>query len=87
MLLGACVGLVTGPLAMGWRNYPWAAIPFVAVSIVVIHPVMNQDLPSLVGVDMLRSWRIYAAIALNVAAVVVSYPYIRSYTDHFLNGR
>jgi hypothetical protein len=54
MLLGTCVGFVGGFFHYGWRTYPWAILPFVFLSIVLLHPVMEKDVPSLVGADMLR---------------------------------
>jgi predicted MFS family arabinose efflux permease len=87
MIVGACLGLVIGPLVIGWREYPWAAVPLVAASIIVLHPVMDQDLPSLIGLDMLKSPRTYIAIALNIAAMFVWLPYITALQDRVLNGR
>ena len=87
MILGACLGLVTGPLVMGWREYPWIAVPFAAASIVVLHPIMDQDLPSLIGLDMLKSWRTYVAVALNIVAAHVSSPNIKAFTERLVNSK
>jgi hypothetical protein len=38
-------------------------VPFFVVAVFVAHPVMNQKLP-LLRADLLRSWRIYAFVAL-----------------------
>jgi hypothetical protein len=67
MLLGVAIGALVGPLAMGWRNYPWEALPLVVLAIVVLHPVMDKDVPDLIGPDMLRSPRTYVAVALCIA--------------------
>ena len=87
MILGACLGLVIGPLVVGWREYPWIAVPLVVASIIVLHPVMDQDLPRLIGLDMLKSPRTYVAIALQIVAAEVSRPYVKALQDRFLNGR
>jgi hypothetical protein len=71
---------------MGWRAYPWAAVPFVLAAIIVLHPVMNKDLPSLIGADMLRSPRTYIAVALSAAAEIISAPYWKAFQDHFPSG-
>ena len=39
------------------------SLPVFLVAVLVVHPVMNQKLP-LFRADLLRSWRIYAGIAL-----------------------
>jgi len=84
MILGASLGLITGPLVMGWREYPWIAVPFVAASIVVLYPIMDQDLPSLIGLDMLNSWRTYVAVALIIVAMLVAAPDIKAFTERFV---
>ena len=49
MLLGTCVGFPLGVFVYGWRNYPWAMLPFVLASIILLHPVMEKDVPSDLG--------------------------------------
>jgi len=87
MIAGACIGLVTGPLAMGWHRYPWIAVPFAAVSVVVLHPLMDRDVPNLVDVDVLKSARTYIAIALNIAAVILARPYTEAFQRRILGGQ
>lgn len=86
MILGACLGLIIGPLVMGWREYPWIALPFVAASIIVLYPIMDQDLPSLIGLDMLKSWRTYVAVALSIVAMLVAAPDIKAFTERFVTS-
>jgi len=64
MILRACVRLVIGALVIGWHEDPWAAVSLVAVSVVALHPLMDQDLPT---PD--RAWPCsvtYIAVALNI---------------------
>jgi hypothetical protein len=49
-----------------YRRMDSASLPVAAcflVAVLVVHPVMNQKLPWF-RADLLRSWRIYAGIAL-----------------------
>lgn len=39
------------------------SLPVLAVAVIVAHPGMNQKLP-LLRTDLLKSWRIYAFVAL-----------------------
>jgi len=87
MILGACIGFPVGVLVIGWRDYPWAAVPIVAASIVVLNPVMDQDLPTLIGLDMLKSARTYISGALIIAAVAISAPNIKAFLNRFSNGQ
>jgi hypothetical protein len=87
MLFGSLLGLVVGPLVIGFREYPWLAIPLVALAIVIIHPLMNRDVPSLLGTDMLRSPRTYIAVALFVAAALVAETSLKPFRDRFLAGQ
>ena len=79
MILGACLGCLIGPIVIGWRAYPWVAVPFVFGAFVILHPVMDKDLPNLIGVDTPKSPRTYIAVALFAAAQIVS--------DRFFHGR
>src|ERR1700736_4223258 len=87
MILAACCGFAIWIQVMGWREYPWVAVPFVVTSIVVLHPIMDKDLPSLIGLDMLKSWRTYVAVALNIVAVLLSNPIMKAFQDRSFNGR
>jgi hypothetical protein len=64
MIIGACISLPINLAFEGWRSYPWIAIPFTIASIAVLNPVMNKDVPSLVGVDMLSNPRTYVGAIL-----------------------
>jgi hypothetical protein len=86
VILGACVSLVVGPIVMGWREYPWIGVPFWLASAVAFHPVMDKEVPSLIGLDMLRSWRTYIGILLQVAAWYVTAPYQRAFVNRFMNA-
>jgi hypothetical protein len=77
--------MVVGPVVMGWREYSWVGVPFVLASIIVIHPVMDKEVPSLIGLDTLRSWRTYVCILLQIAAWYVMAPYQRAFVNRFLN--
>jgi hypothetical protein len=68
MIVGACIGFPLGVLQEGWRSYPWFVIPLTFISIVVLHPIMEKDVPNLVGVDMLSSPRVYVGAALLLAS-------------------
>ena len=71
MLLGTCVGFPLGVFVYGWRNYPWAMLPFVLASIILLHPVMEKDVPSLIGADMLKEPSAYYGLATILIAVVI----------------
>jgi len=86
MIVGVLLSLITGPMFMGVRQYPWAAVPFVALAVIVLHPLMNRDVPSLIGTDMLKSPRTYVGIALVIAAELVSAPVMRAFKDRFVAG-
>jgi len=76
MILAAGVSWGVRPLVQGVSQFPW--IPFACniAAIVVLHPVMDRDLPTLVGCDMLKSLRTYVGAALLIATEVVdSYYY------------
>jgi len=86
MILGACIGVVVGPILMGWRTYPWISLPFVLAGIIILHPVMDKDLPSLIGVDMLRSPRTYIAVVLFAVAQIAGTPNQKAFLERFLNA-
>jgi hypothetical protein len=86
MIVGACTGLIVGPIVMGLRTYPWVSIPFVLAAIVILHPIMDQDLPNLIGADMLKSARTYIAIALLIGAELLSAPYQKAFLARFYAG-
>jgi predicted MFS family arabinose efflux permease len=73
MIIGACVGLPLGVLTHGWRSYPWLVVPLNIALIVVMHPVMEKDVPSLIGEDMLSSPRTWIGLVLFAAIMLLSY--------------
>jgi hypothetical protein len=83
MIFGALAGLIVGPLFMGIRQYPWVGVPFVALSAVVIHPIMNRDVPSLISLDMLKSARTYVALTLIAVGVLLSAPTLLAFLNRF----
>jgi hypothetical protein len=68
MILAAGVRLCVGPPFQGVSQFPWISAAYVCAAIVVLHPVMDKDLPELVGSDMLKSFRTYIGVALLIAA-------------------
>jgi hypothetical protein len=84
---GACLGVVIGPIVMGWRGYPWISLPPAVAATIIIHPVMDRDLPNLIGADMLRFPRTYIAIVLCAVAQLLAMPKIRDFLARFLSPR
>jgi hypothetical protein len=68
MILAAGVRFVVGPPFQGVSQFPWISAAYVSAAIVVLHPVMDKDLPTLVGPDMLKSLRTYIGAGLLIAA-------------------
>jgi hypothetical protein len=64
MIIGVCLGFPLGVVQEGWRSYPWLIVPLTLVSVIVLHPIMEKDVPSLIGPDMLSSPRLYVGLAL-----------------------
>jgi uncharacterized membrane protein (DUF4010 family) len=85
--LGSCASVVVGPLILGWHAYPWAATPFVFAGILILHPVMNRDVPTLIDIKMLKSPRTYAAAVLFAVAQILGIPYVKALQEHFLTQR
>jgi len=75
MIAGACIGTIVRLALEGWRNFPYIPMLFVVPAIIVLHPVMNKELPTLVGLDMLRSPRTYIGFSLCVLAQLSSWRY------------
>jgi hypothetical protein len=67
MILAAGVSWVWPPF-QGVSQFPWISAAYVCAAIVVLHPVMDKDLPMLVGSDMLKSLRTYIGAGLLIAA-------------------
>jgi hypothetical protein len=86
MLAGACVGLIVGPFFYGIEGYPWISLLFGLPAIILLHPLMDKDVATFVGADLLRSPRTYIAIALIVAAGLLAYPYQKAMTDCWIGG-
>ena len=68
MILPVGVRMVFGPPFRGVSQFPWISAANVCAAIVVLHPVMDKDLPLSVGSDMLKSLRTYVGAALLIAA-------------------
>ena len=68
MILAAGVRLVFGPPFRGVSQFPWISAAYVCAAIVMLHPVMDKDLPLSAGSDMLKSLRTYVGAALLIAA-------------------
>jgi hypothetical protein len=68
LILAAAVRLCVGPPYQGVSQFPWISAAYVCAAIVVLHPVMDKDLPLSVGSDMLKSLRTYVGAALLIAA-------------------
>ena len=72
LILGAGVRFCVGPPFHGGSRFPWISAAFVCAAIVVLHPVMDKNLPLMVGKDILISMRTYAGAALLIAAYCYS---------------
>jgi len=68
MILAVGVRLVFGPQFQSVSRFPWISAANVCAAIVVLHPVMDKDVPLSVGSDMLKSLRTYVGAALLIAA-------------------
>jgi len=68
MILAVGVRLVFGPPFQSVSRFPWISAANVCAAIVVLHPVMDKDVPLSVGSDMLKSLRTYVGAALLIAA-------------------
>jgi hypothetical protein len=67
MILAMGVRLIFGPPFQGVSQFPWISAANVCAAIVVLHPVMDKDLPLSVGSDMLKSLRTYVGAVLLIA--------------------
>jgi len=83
---GACFGLIVGPFFYGIDGYPWITLPFGLPAIILMHPLMDKDVPTLFGADLLKSPRTYIAISLMVVAALLAYPYQKALTDCWIGG-
>ena len=86
MLAGTCVGLIVSPFFYGIKGSPWITVPFVLPAIILMHPLMDKDVPTLVGADLLKSPRTYIAIVLMVVAGLLAYPYQKATIDCWIGG-
>lgn len=68
MILAMGVRLCAGPPFQAVTQFPWISAAYLCAAILVLHPVMDKDLPILVGSDIVKSLRTYAGGALLVAA-------------------
>src|SRR5438034_971457 len=76
IILAGVVSLGVGPLVRGIYQYPWISAACWCAAIVLLHPLMDKDLPTLFSSDMLKSPRMYFAVGLLIAAQLVdSYYY------------
>jgi hypothetical protein len=73
MIVGACIGVPVNLMRLGFRCFPWIAIPFTVTAIIVLHPVMDKDLPTLIGTDMLASPRTYIGVVLMIVGFMGIY--------------
>jgi hypothetical protein len=65
MILAVGVRLVFGVPFQGVPQFRWISAAYVCAAIVVLHPVMDKDLPLSVGSDMLKSLRTYIGAAYS----------------------
>jgi hypothetical protein len=83
MILGAAIGLVLGPIT--WplvphppgSQFPWISFALAWAAIVVLHPVMDKEVPTLIGADMLKSVRTYIGAGLLIGTQFVDFYYYR----------
>ena len=88
MILAARISpLVTITFFTGWQGYPWVVLPFVYTAIVILHPVMDKDVPSLIGLDTLKSPRTHIAAALLVISQILAGPYLRESLERRAQGQ
>ena len=57
-----------GPPFHGVSQFPWISAAYVCAAIVVLHTVMDKDLPISVGSDILKSFRTYIGAGLLITA-------------------
>ena len=78
LIAGTCIGSILGVIVNGWQNFPWMALPFEFFAIFLLHPLMDKDLPNLVGMDLLKSPRTYLALILFAIAQTFEFPYMKA---------
>ena len=74
MIAGTCVGLLVS-ISEGLKEFPWVSLTFTFASMVLLHPLMDKDVPMMIGADLLKSPRTYVAVALLIAAYWLGYTY------------
>jgi hypothetical protein len=75
MLCGAVIGIAANFVAGRWRAADWFSLPPIPAAVYVLHPEMDKDAETCLDVGTLRSWRLYAGVALIVAASVIETRY------------
>jgi hypothetical protein len=68
IILAAGVRLLFGPPFHGVSQFPWISAASLCAAIVVLHSVMDKDLPLSVGSDILKSLRTYIGAGLLITA-------------------
>jgi hypothetical protein len=68
MIAAAAVRFLLGPPFRGASPFPWISAACMALSIVVLDPLMDRDLPTFADRAMLKSARTYLGAALIVAS-------------------
>ena len=81
MILGAAIGLIVGPITLP-LVHPGAQFPSISTAvawaaIVVLHPVMDKELPTLIGADMLKSARTYIGAGLLISTQFIDFYFYR----------
>jgi hypothetical protein len=69
MILASVISLCLGLFFGSFRGYSWISTAFSSAAIIVLHPVMDRDLPNLFGSDLLRSARTYIGVILVICSV------------------
>jgi hypothetical protein len=63
LLVGILCSQVVLAFTGGWTTRHTLSLPVFLAGVFLVHPVMNQKLP-LLRMDLLKSWRVYAFVAL-----------------------
>jgi lysylphosphatidylglycerol synthetase-like protein (DUF2156 family) len=70
LLIAVACSQVVLAFVGGWTVRHALSLPVFVVAVLVAHPVMNRKLP-LFRADLLKSWRLYAGIALVAIANLI----------------
>jgi len=69
---------ITPVLFQDISRYPWISAACWCAAIVVLHPIMDKDVPTMFSSDMLKSPRTYIGTCLFIAAQLVDSYYYHS---------